>query len=148
MGMQVGGKKGALNSEINITPLADVMLVLLIIVMLIAPLLQNGVDVTLPEAGNTNEKPENDAQTVLAVTADGRFYVDQVQVPEPELLTQLQAALERKFERLVLIKADQDAQYSNIMSVLDRLQRAGIEEIGLITERKVGSGGAGAGGGE
>ena len=148
MGMQVGGKKGALNSEINITPLADVMLVLLIIVMLIAPLLQKGVDVTLPEAAYTNEKPDNDAQTVLAVTADGRFYVDQVQVPEPELLTQLQAALERKFERLVLIKADQDAQYSNVMSVLDRLQRAGIEEIGLITERKVGSGGAGAGGGE
>ncbi len=148
MGMQVGEKKGALNSEINITPLADVMLVLLIIVMLIAPLLQKGVDVTLPEASYTNEKPENDAQTVLAVTADGRFYVDSVQVPEQELLTQVQAALERKFEQIVLIKADQDAQYSNIMSVLDRLQRAGIEEIGLITERKVGSGGAGAGGGE
>ena len=147
MGMQVGEKTGAMNSEINITPLADVMLVLLIIVMLIAPLLQKGVDVTLPEAGNTTDKPENDSQTVLAVTADGRFYVESVQTTEQELLTALQRELERKFEQIVLIKADQDAQYADVMSVLDRLQRAGIEDIGLITERKVGGGGS-AGGGE
>jgi biopolymer transport protein ExbD len=146
--MQVGDKKGEMNSEINITPLADVMLVLLIIVMLIAPLLQKGVDVTLPEAANTSDKPENDSQTVLAVTADGRFYVESVQTTEAELLSALQAELERKFEKIVLIKADQDAQYADVMAVLDRLQRAGIEDIGLITERKVGSGGVSAGGGE
>ncbi len=148
MGMSVGGKKGGLNSEINITPLADVMLVLLIIVMLIAPLLQQGVELTLPEAANTADKAENDQQTVLAVTADGRFYVDNIESSEQEMLNNVQAALERKLERTVLIKADQDAQYSSVMSVLDRLQRAGIENIALITERKVGSGGAGAGGGE
>jgi len=146
MGMQVGEKSGAMNSEINITPLADVMLVLLIIVMLIAPLLQKGVDVTLPEASNTSDKPENDTQTVLAVTADGRFYVDSTQTTEQELLTTVQTTLERKFEKIVLIKADQDAQYADVMAVLDRLQRAGIEDIGLITERKVGSGGISAGG--
>ncbi len=145
MGMQVGEKSGAMNSEINITPLADVMLVLLIIVMLIAPLLQKGVDVTLPEASNTSDKPENDTQTVLAVTADGRFYVDSTQTTEQELLTTVQTTLERKFEKIVLIKADQDAQYADVMAVLDRLQRAGIEDIGLITERKVGSGGAAGG---
>ena len=147
MSMQVGEKTGGLNSEINITPLADVMLVLLIIVMLIAPLLQAGIEVALPEAAYTSEKPENDAQTVLAVTADGRFFIDKVQVLEQDLLTQVQSALERKFEKIVLIKADQDAQYSSVMSLLDRLQRAGIEDIGLVTERKVGSFGA-AGGGE
>ena len=146
MGMQVGEKSGAMNSEINITPLADVMLVLLIIVMLIAPLLQKGVDVTLPEAANTTDKPENDTQTVLAVTADGRFYVDSTQTTEQEMLTTVQTTLERKFEKIVLIKADQDSQYADVMAVLDRLQRAGIEDIGLITERKVGSGGISAGG--
>ena len=145
MGMQVGEKQGAMNSEINITPLADVMLVLLIIVMLIAPLLQKGVDVTLPEAANTADKADNDAQTTLAVTADGRFFVDQVPTTEPEMVTAVQTALERKFERIVLIKADQDAQYADVMSVLDRLQRVGIEDIALITERKVGSGAAGGG---
>ncbi len=148
MGMSVGGKKGGMNSEINITPLADVMLVLLIIVMLIAPLLQQGVQLTLPEAENTEDKQENDEQTTLAVTADGRFFVDNIESSEVEMLNNVQAALERKLERIVLIKADQDAQYSSVMSVLDRLQRAGVETIGLITERKVGSGGAGAGGGE
>ena len=146
MGMQVGEKSGAMNSEINITPLADVMLVLLIIVMLIAPLLQKGVDVTLPEAANTTDKPENDTQTVLAVTSDGRFYVDSTQTTEQELLNTVQTTLERKFEKIVLIKADQDSQYADVMAVLDRLQRAGIEDIGLITERKVGSGGISAGG--
>ncbi len=146
MGMNVGEKSGGLNSQINITPLADVMLVLLIIVMLIAPLLQKGVDVVLPEAANTTEKPENDEQTVLAVTADGRFFLDQIQVTEQNMLREVQTVLERKFEKIVLIKADQDAQYSNVMSILDRLQRAGIEDIGLITERKVGSGGVAGGG--
>ncbi len=149
MGMSVGKKSGGMNSEINITPLADVMLVLLIIVMLIAPLLQKGVNVTMPEAANTSDKPDNDEQTVLAVTADGRYYVDQVETSETEMLNSINSALERKLERIILIKADQEAQYSNVMNVLDRLQRAGIEDVGLITERKVGSGGGiGAGGGE
>ena len=148
MGMSVGKKSGGLNSEINITPLADVMLVLLIIVMLIAPLLQKGINVTMPEAANTDDKPENDEQTTLAVTADGRYYVDQVETSEIEMLNSINTALERKLERILLIKADQEAQYANVMNVLDRLQRAGIEDVGLITERKVGSGGIGAGGGE
>ncbi len=148
MGMSVGKKSGGLNSEINITPLADVMLVLLIIVMLIAPLLQKGINVTMPEAANTDDKPENDEQTTLAVTADGRYYVDQVETSEIEMLNSINTALERKLERILLIKADQEAQYANVMNVLDRLQRAGIEDVGLITERKVGSGGVGAGGGE
>ncbi len=148
MGMSSGQKSGGFNSEINITPMCDVMLVLLIIVMLIAPLLQQGVDLTLPEAANTEDKPDNDGQTTLAVTADGRFFVDMVESSEIDMLNNIQAALDRKLERVLLIKADQDAQYGSVMSVLDRLQRAGIEDIALITERKVGSGGAGAGGGE
>ena len=148
MGMSSGQKSGGFNSEINITPMCDVMLVLLIIVMLIAPLLQQGVDLTLPEAANTEDKPENDGQTTLAVTADGRFYVDKIESSETDMLNNIQAALDRKLERVLLIKADQDAQYASVMAVLDRLQRAGIEDIGLITERKIGSGGAGAGGGD
>jgi biopolymer transport protein TolR len=138
MGMTVGKKGDALNSEINVTPLADVMLVLLIIVMLIAPMLQKGVNVMLPEAANTSDKPENDSQTVLHVDTAGRFYVDTVPTESNQLLPSLQRALDRKFERVVLIKADEGAQYGDVMSVLDQLQRAGIEDIGLITERKLG----------
>ena len=143
MGMQVGKKTGGMNSEINVTPMADVMLVLLIIIMLIAPLLQKGVDVTLPQASNTVEKASNDEQTVLAVSSDGRFFVDQILTQENELLSTIQNTLDRKFEKILLIKADESARYSSIMSLLDQLQRAGIEDIGLITERRLNSGGGG-----
>jgi biopolymer transport protein TolR len=140
MGMSVGQKSGGLNSEINITPLADVMLVLLIIVMLIAPLLQAGVLVTLPEAASTEERTDNDNDTTVHVDAAGRYYVDNIPTEERQLLTAIQTALDRKFERLVLIKADTGAPYSGIMNVFDQLQRAGIENIGLITEQPGGSG--------
>ena len=141
MGMTAGGQKGGYNYEINVTPLADVMLVLLIIVMLIAPLLQAGILVTLPSATNTLEKIDNDNQTTIHVDEDGRFYVDKILVPngEAELLSAIQTALGRKFERLVLIKADEQARYSEIMVVFDQMQRAGIENIALITERLDGS---------
>lgn len=135
MGMAVGKHTSELNSQINVTPLADVMLVLLIIVMLIAPLLQAGVPVRLPEAVNTEEKTDNDEQTVVHVDQQGRFYVDNILTEDRALLTAIQTALDRKFERLVLIKADEGARYSEVMRVFDQLQRAGIENIGLIAER-------------
>ena len=140
MGVSVGKKSGGLNAEINITPLADVMLVLLIIVMLIAPLLQAGVLVRLPEAANTEERTDNDNDTVVHVDSGGRYYVDNIPTEERQLLTAIQTALDRKFERLVLIKADSGAPYSRIMNVFAQLQRAGIENIGLIAERPGGSG--------
>ena len=139
MGMSVGKKGSALNSEINVTPLADVMLVLLIIVMLIAPLLQAGIPVRLPEAINTEEKTDNDEQTVVHVDQQGRFYVDNILTEDRALLSAIQTSLDRKFERLVLIKADEGARYSEVMRVFDQLQRAGVENIGLIAERPGGN---------
>jgi biopolymer transport protein ExbD len=136
--MDLGGAgRGAVKSDINVTPLVDVMLVLLIIMMLVAPMLQKGVDVRLPEAGNTIDKPESQEQTVLAVTADRRYYVNGLQVPEAQLLERLQTALEEKREKVVLIKADTDAPYGSVMNVMDRLREAQIEDIGLITEKKL-----------
>ena len=143
MSMDVGGAKGGVKSDINVTPLVDVMLVLLIIMMLVAPMLQKGVDVRLPEAGNTTDKPETQNQTVLAVTADRRFYVNGIQVSENDLLQRVQSALEEKREKIVLIKGDTDAPYSSIMTVMDKLREAQIEDIGLVTERKLQTGQAG-----
>jgi biopolymer transport protein TolR len=143
--MDVGGAKGGVKADINVTPLVDVMLVLLIIMMLVAPMLQKGVDVRLPEAGNSDDKPETQSQTVLAITADKRFYVNGLQVPEPELLSRIQTALEEKKEKIVLIKGDTEAPYSSIMTVMDRLREAQIENIGLITEKKLKPGEAGGG---
>jgi len=146
MGMDVGKKSGGMNSEINITPLADVMLVLLIIVMLIAPLLQAGVTLTLPEAANTADKPDNDSNLVIAVTADGRYFVDNVETLENALLDNIRQELDVRLEEIVMIKGDVNAQYSSIMSLMDQLQRGGIENVALITERDIG--GAAGGGGE
>jgi biopolymer transport protein ExbD len=134
--MDVGASKGSLKADINVTPLVDVMLVLLIIMMLIAPMLQKGVDVRLPLADNTVDKPETQDQTVLAVDARNGFWVNGVQVDKKELGTRVKSVLEEKAERIVLIKGDQDASYSSIMYAMDDLRKAGIENIGLITEPK------------
>jgi biopolymer transport protein TolR len=137
MAMDVGGGKGGPKSEINVTPLVDVMLVLLIIMMLVAPMLQKGVDVKLPLATNTSDKPENEQQTVLAVDARDKFYVNSIEVPRVEMADRVKAALEEKTERVVLIKGDTDASYRAIMAAMDDLRKAGIEDIGLITDPKV-----------
>ena len=140
MSMDLGGAKGGVKSDINVTPMVDVMLVLLIIMMLIAPMLQQGVDVRLPQAANTVDKPETQGQTVLSITADRRFYVNSVQVAETEMLNRIQGALEETRERIVLIKGDEDAPYGSIMTVMDELRRVGIEDVGLIVDRRLRAG--------
>ena len=137
MAMDVGGSSGGPKSEINVTPLVDVMLVLLIIMMLVAPMLQKGVDVKLPVAANTADKPETQQQTVLAVDARDKFYINGIEIPRAEMADRVRAALEEKTERIVLIKGDTDASYRAIMAAMDDLRKAGIEDIGLITDPKV-----------
>ena len=128
--------KGSLKADINVTPLVDVMLVLLIIMMLIAPMLQKGVPVTLPVADNTVDKPETQNQTVVAVDSKNKFYVDGLEVERNLMADRVKTKLEDKSERIVLIKGDQDASYSAIMAAMDDLRKVGIEDIGLITERR------------
>jgi biopolymer transport protein TolR len=136
MAMDVGGGKGGPKSDINVTPLVDVMLVLLIIMMLIAPMLQKGVPVNLPLADNTVDKPETQTQTVVAVDSRDGFWVDGLQVDKRDLGTRVKKVLEDKAERVVLIKGDAEASYSAIMYAMDDLRKAGIEDIGLITDPK------------
>ncbi|MEO8521662.1 MAG: biopolymer transporter ExbD [Acidobacteriota bacterium] len=130
------GSKGSLKADINVTPLVDVMLVLLIIMMLIAPMLQKGVNVKLPEAGNTVDKPDTQTQTVVAIDSANQFWVNGLAVDKGSFADKVKAVLEDKSERVVLIKGDQDALYSAIMQAMDDLRKAGIEDIGLITEKK------------
>ena len=136
MAMSGGGKRGAVVSEINVTPLVDIMLVLLIIMMLIAPLLQKGVDVNLPTAGNVADKPDTQQQIVLHVTADKRFYVNNKETPERDVVDRIKYALEEAKEKVVYLKADQDAPYASVMQMMDKMRDAQIENVGLITETK------------
>lgn len=136
MGIDVGASKGGVNSEINVVPMVDIMLVLLVIFMLVAPMLQAGVNVKLPEATNTLDKPETSGQTVVAITPNGRFHVNGIEVRENELAGAVEKALEESAERIVLVKGDEDAPYSAIMAAMDQLREASVENIGLITEQK------------
>jgi biopolymer transport protein TolR len=134
MSMDLGSGKGGVKSDINVTPLVDIMLVLLIIMMIVAPLLQKGVDVKLPTATNTSDKPETQDQTVVAVTADGRLHLQSREVAEQDLAQRVTELLETKKERIVLIKADEDASYGRVMAAMDALRKAQVEDMGLITE--------------
>ncbi len=139
MAMDVGGAKGGVKSDINVTPLVDVMLVLLIIMMLIAPLLQKGVDLTLPAAVNTSEKPDTSDQTTVYVDAQSRLYVNAIQMDESELVARLTSILEKQNDKTVYLKGDRDAPYSAIMKMMDALRGARIETVALITEKPGGN---------
>jgi biopolymer transport protein ExbD len=134
--MDVGGSKGGIKSDINVTPLVDVMLVLLIIMMIVAPLLQKGADVKLPLAANTADKPETQDQTVVAIDKTDRFFVNGLPVRKEDLRRTVEEVLENKQERIILIKADEDARYSAVMDCMDELRASGIEDMGLITDPK------------
>jgi len=144
MAMDLGGAKGGVKSDINVTPLVDVMLVLLIIMMLIAPMLQQGVSLRLPTATNTVDKPESQDQTVISVAANKEIYLNAKPIREADLAQRLTDLLEGKTEKIVLIKADEEVEYGAVMAVMDQLRQAAIEDVGLITEkRKDAAGGAG-----
>ena len=132
MAMQMGGG-GGVKSDINVTPLVDVMLVLLIIMMIVAPLIQQGAQVTLPQATNTTEKPDTQEQTVVTISADKSVYVNAVQV-QGSLRSRLEEILENKADKIVYIKADRDVEYKAVMDTMDELRAAGIEDMGLITD--------------
>ncbi len=140
MSMNVGGG-GDIKADINVTPLVDVMLVLLIIVMLVAPLVQQGVSLTLPAAANTSDHPETSDQTTVAITSDKRFWLNGSQVSENDLRQRIADTLEGKKERVVLIKADVEADYGDVMKAMDELRAAGIEDMALITDPRKSGGG-------
>src|ERR1051326_8624647 len=106
MAMDLGGAKGGVKSDINVTPLVDVMLVLLIIMMLVAPMLEQGVNVTLPKATNSADKPEDPDQTVVAIAANKGVYLNARPVQNGELPSKINQILENKKQKIVVIRAD------------------------------------------
>jgi len=135
MAMDVGGAKGGIKSDINVTPLVDVMLVLLIIMMIVAPMLQQGVVLTLPTAANTTPKPDTQDQTIVFIDANSKLYVNAIETSEADLVPTLQRALEDKKQHVVYLKGDTDAPYGAIMKMMDALRKAQIDTVGLIAER-------------
>jgi biopolymer transport protein TolR len=133
MSMDVGGSKGGIKADINVTPLVDVMLVLLIIMILIAPMMNEGVSVNPPSAKNTVDKPQSAEQTILAIAPNGDFFLNTRPIAESEIGSRITEVLETKSEKIVLIKADSDASYGAVMAAMDQLRIANVENVGLIT---------------
>jgi biopolymer transport protein ExbD len=113
------------------------MLVLLIIMMLIAPLLQQGISLKLPRATNSADHPETSGQTVIAIGPDKRLYVNAKEILKDDLGKTVKDILSAKKadEKIVLIKADEAVDYGSVMGAMDQLRAAGVEDMGLITEK-------------
>jgi biopolymer transport protein ExbD len=132
--MDVGGAQGGVKSDINVTPLVDVMLVLLIIVMLVAPLLQTPVQLTLPQARNSLAKPDTAEQIVVFIDAQSKLYVNAIEYLEADIVQRLKDALEESSEKTIYLKGDKDAPYGAIMKMMDALRGAQIESVALIAD--------------
>ena len=130
------GKK--VNSNINVTPMVDVMLVLLIIFMVITPMLNNKVNVDLPVAPNAkvmDNANKEDAVTV-AVTRDGKIFLGGDQVTPDDLGAKITAKQEKNPDKTVFLRADNRARYGRVMDAVDGIRGAGVSQLGLLTEKK------------
>ena len=134
MGTGRGGGNGRTTmSEINVTPLVDVMLVLLIIFMITAPLIQQGVKVNLPEA-KAAPVEATDKKLVLSIDAQKRVFIGEAEIPLEELEEKLKANAKAQADKEVYLHADREIPYGVVVEVMASAQRAGISNVGMITD--------------
>ena len=141
MGVAVRDEGRKVNSNINVTPMVDVMLVLLIIFMVITPMLQNKVDITLARVENPQAMPDADKEDaiVVAVTRDGKIYLGQNPVDPSQLGSMVRDKLADKTDKMIYVRADERAQYKVVEDAIDDVRTAGVEEVGLLTQRREGN---------
>jgi biopolymer transport protein TolR len=138
MGLQVGSDgesdEGVL-SQINVTPLVDVMLVLLVVFMITAPMLHQGIEVALPVAQAENLPARVEDPLILSVNRDGIVYLMDTPIHTAQLVDRLLPVLEARQEKSLFLKGDRDVPYGVIVEILDVLRQGGIVQIGMITEQ-------------
>ena len=144
MGMQVGGSD-EYNSEINVTPMVDIMLVLLIIFMIITPLLQQGVSVNLPrDMVSPDEDPDiaKETSVIVAIPDNSNFYIGKEQFPLDALGEKIKRLMENKTpdKRIVYVKAGVEVDYGRVVQAIDTIRKQDIDKIGLVADRKKGAG--------
>lgn len=128
-----GGRDRRMLSEINVTPLVDVTLVLLIIFMVTTPMLQRGTDVQLPTARAAQVKEEQ--RITLTVTKDSRIFINNDEVPRPQLEDRLKSMAGSGKERMLYLRGDARVPYGLVIDVMDAIKSSGIETVGMITDR-------------
>ncbi|MCA9518306.1 MAG: biopolymer transporter ExbD [Myxococcales bacterium] len=131
MGMSVGGGEGGPRAEINVTPLVDVVLVLLIIFMVVTPMLQKGKEVDLPTAQNIDEEVKEEEPLIISVTKDHKIWMGQTELTEVGIEKVVKDTLARTPGRTVLVKGDRALPVKDIRLVMHRVQQAGAKRVGL-----------------
>ena len=125
---------GALNSDINVTPLVDVCLVLLIIFMVVTPMLQKGVPVNLPVTEDPEKTPDTDKQLQISVKADGTVYLGSLPVLKQQMQSELEKIHERTPDREIAVKGDKLVKYGNVIDVLKACRDVGFNDVGLVAQ--------------
>lgn len=135
MGMDIGGSKGGPKSEINVTPLVDVMLVLLIIFMILQPMLQMGYDVNVPPNTPSNVLPQaNPEQIIVSLTANNEIYLNKERVERSNLPIRLQEVLRNRGKKPVFFSCEDSVKYDDAMRLMDIVRNNGAENIGIVMD--------------
>jgi biopolymer transport protein ExbD/biopolymer transport protein TolR len=145
MGMSGGGGGGGLQSEINVTPMVDIMLVLLIIFMVVTPFLQQGITVALPKNMTNPDIDPNiikESSIVISIPNDGEYYLGKIKVPKEQLTEKVDTMLNNKNrkdeDRIVYIKSGVGVSYGDVVNVINEVRKLGVDKIGLVADKKKG----------
>ncbi len=144
MAMSGGGGSGSLQSEINVTPMVDIMLVLLIIFMVVTPFLQQGITVALPKNLTNPEVDQNiikESSIVISIPNDGQYYLGKVAVQREQLTEKVDRMLQgikNDNEKIVYIKSGVGVSYGDVVNVINEVRKLGVDKIGLVADKKKG----------
>jgi len=127
------GSERPIMSQINVTPFVDVMLVLLVIFMITAPMMQQGMQVNLPKT-EAKAMDVKDEPVIVTVDKSGRAFLDKVEIPQGQLKTKLTALFATKTKKEVFLKADRDVPYGDVIRTMAEIKGAGVERLGMLTE--------------
>jgi biopolymer transport protein TolR len=127
-----------INSDINVTPMVDVMLVLLIIFMVVTPMLQKGVSVDMAQVNNPEQMPDADKEDALlvSITRDGTVFFGSDKISVDNLTTKVKDRLANRPDKRVYVKADMRAHFGNVVQVVDGVRAAGVDDLGLLTDQR------------
>ena len=142
MGMSAGGGQGGLQSEINVTPMVDIMLVLLIIFMVVTPFLQQGITVALPKNMNNPDVDPNiikESSIVISIPNDGEYYLAKKRLQKEQLADEVDKMLEKiknEQDKIVYIKSGVGVSYGDVVNVINEVRKLGVDKIGLVADKK------------
>jgi biopolymer transport protein TolR len=144
MGMSGGGGQGGLQSEINVTPMVDIMLVLLIIFMVVTPFLQQGITVALPKNMTNPDVDPNiikESSIVISIPNDGEYYLGKIKVQKEQVADKVDTMLKgikNEQDRIVYIKSGVGVSYGDVVNVINEVRKLGVDKIGLVADKKKG----------